>query len=136
MNVGIGTSQVIPVLICGLVSEPGETLLFEQPELHLHPFSQSRLADFFVALALNGRKIIVETHSEYMILRLRYHVLSNHIKPNQITVNFFENNDGTEVHKGTIDDYGNIEYPRDFKDETQKLLDELLNAARNKRKKS
>ena len=132
MNVGIGTSQVLPVLICGLVSERGETLLFEQPELHLHPFSQSRLADFFVALALNGRKIIVETHSEYLILRLRYHVLSGHIKPNQIAVNFFENNDGTMVKEGKLDVYGNLQYPGDFKDETQKLLDELINAAMKK----
>ncbi len=132
MNVGIGTSQVLPVLICGLVSEQGETLLFEQPELHLHPFSQSRLADFFVALALNGRQIIVETHSEYLILRLRYHVLSGHIKPNQIAVNFFENNDGTIVKEGKLDVYGNLQYPGDFKDETQKLLDELINAAMKK----
>ncbi len=132
MNVGIGTSQVLPVLICGLVSAPGEILLFEQPELHLHPFSQSRLADFFVALALNGRKILVETHSEYLILRLRYHVLAGHIKPNQIAVNFFENNDGTIVKEGKLDVYGNLQYPSDFKDETQKLLDELLNVAMKK----
>ena len=47
MNVGIGTSQVLPVLISGLLSEKNEILMFEQPELHLHPYSQSRLADFF-----------------------------------------------------------------------------------------
>ena len=47
MNVGIGTSQVLPVLISVLLSEPNEILVFEQPELHLHPYSQSRLADMF-----------------------------------------------------------------------------------------
>ena len=52
MNVGIGTSQVLPVLISVLLSEPGEILIFEQPELHLHPYSQSRLADMFTEFCI------------------------------------------------------------------------------------
>ena len=75
MNVGIGTSQVLPVLISVLLSEPEELLIFEQPELHLHPYSQSRLADMFVEFCKRGRKIIIETHSEYFLLRLRYHIV-------------------------------------------------------------
>lgn len=133
MNVGIGTSQVLPVLITGLLSEQGEYLLFEQPELHLHPFSQSRLADFFVELVRNGRKIIVETHSEYFILRLRYHVLQNNINEKDIIVNFFQNKGGTKISQGKISGYGNLQYPEDFRDETQKLLDDLMNAALEKR---
>ena len=133
MNVGIGTSQVLPVLITGLLSEEGEYLLFEQPELHLHPFSQSRLADFFVELVRNGRKIVVETHSEYFILRLRYHVLKNNINEKDIIVNFFQNKGGTKISQGEISGYGDLHYPEDFRDETQKLLDDLMNAALEKR---
>ena len=133
MNVGIGTSQVLPVLITGLLSEEGEYLLFEQPELHLHPYSQSRLADFFVELVKRGRKIIVETHSEYFILRLRYQILKNNINKNNVVINFFQNKGGTKISQGEISGYGNIQYPEDFRDETQKLLDDLMNAALEKR---
>lgn len=132
MNVGIGTSQVLPVLITGLLSEEDETLVFEQPELHLHPFSQSRLADFFIALIKNGRRIIVETHSESFILRLRYHILKGNCNKESIAINFFQNKQGTKVSLCNITGYGNIDYPDDFRDETQELLNDLMNAALKK----
>lgn len=133
MNVGIGTSQVLPVLITGLLSEEGEYLLFEQPELHLHPYSQSRLADFFVELVRNGRKIIIETHSEYFVLRLRYQILKSNISERNVVINFFQNKGGTKISQGVLSGYGNLQYPEDFRDETQKLLDDLMNAALEKR---
>jgi predicted ATPase len=73
-NVGVGVSQVLPILTMALVSKRGSTLLFEQPELHLHPAVQSLLGDFFIALAQSGRQCIVETHSEYLINRLRLRI--------------------------------------------------------------
>ena len=88
MNVGIGTSQVLPVLISVLLSEPHEILIFEQPELHLHPYSQSRLADMFVEFCKQGRKIILETHSEYFLLRLRYHIVKNNYSKESAAINF------------------------------------------------
>lgn len=133
MNVGIGVSQVLPVLIMGLLSEKNEMLIFEQPELHLHPYSQSRLADFFMELANGDRKIIVETHSEYMLLRLRYNVLKEKITKTRIVINFFQNKSGTKVFKKEITSNGTIEYPDDFKDETQRLMDDLLNAMLEKK---
>lgn len=129
MNVGIGTSQVLPVLISVLLSEPKEILIFEQPELHLHPYSQSRLADMFVEFCKQGRRIIVETHSEYFLLRLRYHIAKQNCPRESISVNFFQNKDGTKVTNKNISELGNIEYPKDFKDETQDLLNLILDAA-------
>lgn len=129
MNVGIGTSQVLPVLISVLLSEPGEILMFEQPELHLHPYSQSRLADLFAAYCKEGRKVIVETHSEYFLLRMRYHIVKDDYSKDKVEVNFFLNKDGTHVETANISGFGNIEYPMDFRDETQELLDSILKAA-------
>ena len=129
MNVGIGTSQVLPVLITGLLSEINETLVFEQPELHLHPYSQSRLVDFFIALIKHGRKVIIETHSEAIILRLRYHVLKGDCDRNDIAISFFQNDNGTKVSLCDISSYGEINYPENFKDETQELLNDLLAVA-------
>ena len=69
--VGLGVSQLLPVLLRCLLSGPDEIVLLEQPELHLHPASQQRLADFLLACVLSGRQIIVETHSEHLVNRLR-----------------------------------------------------------------
>ncbi|MDD3141665.1 MAG: AAA family ATPase [Lachnospiraceae bacterium] len=129
MNVGIGTSQVLPVLISVLLSEPNELLIFEQPELHLHPYSQSRLADMFVSFCKQGRKVILETHSEYFILRLRYHIVKENFPSKYVAVNFFQNLGGTQVDFTNISGLGNLEYPTDFRDETQDLLDAILEAA-------
>lgn len=70
-SVGVGVSQVLPVLTVCLLAEPGDIVLLEQPELHLHPALQMRLADFLLACVDSGRQIIVETHSEHLVNRLR-----------------------------------------------------------------
>lgn len=129
MNVGIGTSQVLPVLISVLLSEPNEILVFEQPELHLHPYSQSRLADMFTEFCKYGRKIILETHSEYFLLRLRYHIVKEQYSQDATAVNFFQNKGGTKVTFANVSGFGNIDYPDDFRDETQELLNSILEAS-------
>ena len=129
MNVGIGTSQVLPVLISVLLSEPNEILVFEQPELYLHPYSQSRLADMFTEFCKHGRKIILETHSEYFLLRLRYHIVKEQYSQDATAVNFFQNKGGTKVTFANVSGFGNIDYPEDFRDETQELLNSILEAS-------
>jgi predicted ATPase len=70
-DVGFGVSQVLPVLVQGLLMEPGGIYFVQEPEIHLHPDAQGGLADFFIYLASQGISSIVETHSEYLLLRLR-----------------------------------------------------------------
>jgi hypothetical protein len=71
VDVGFGVSQVLPVLVQGLLMRQGGIYLVQQPEIHLHPDAQAGLADFFMYLAVHGVITIVETHSEYLLLRLR-----------------------------------------------------------------
>ena len=70
-DVGIGISQVLPVLVMAYASR-GKLLAMEQPEIHLHPALQAELGDVFIEAALGERKntFILETHSEHLILRL------------------------------------------------------------------
>ena len=73
-SVGVGVSQVLPVLLLCLLAEPGDLVILEQPELHLHPALQHKLADFLLECTRSGRQILVETHSEHLINRLRRRV--------------------------------------------------------------
>jgi hypothetical protein len=69
-DVGIGVSQVLPVLVAAYSVE-NEILAMEQPELHLHPALQAELGDVFVESAIEHKNtFILETHSEHLILRL------------------------------------------------------------------
>lgn len=93
-TIGVGASQLLPVLVAGLTVGRGSVVLIEQPELHLHPLVQSRLADFFV-FARDDVRFIVETHSEYLITRIRRRVAEASISPDKIQVLFADQRDGT-----------------------------------------
>ena len=72
VDVGFGASQVLPILVEALVAKPGSLVIVEQPELHLHPDGQARLADIFIWAANKNKSIFfLETHSENLLLRLR-----------------------------------------------------------------
>jgi len=66
-DVGLGYNQILPVIIQGLLTPPGGLVIFEQPEIHLHPDVQAKLVRYFVRLAKSGRRVLVETHSSHMI---------------------------------------------------------------------
>ncbi len=70
-EVGCGVGQILPVIVQCLAAEPGSTVLLEQPEIHLHQSLQAGMCDFFLAQMRRGIRIVVETHSEIMIQRLR-----------------------------------------------------------------
>jgi predicted ATPase len=69
-DVGFGVSQIFPIIVEGLRMPVANTLILEQPEIHLHPSLQMQLADYFITLALSRKNVIVETHSDHVINRL------------------------------------------------------------------
>lgn len=70
-TVGVGVSQVLPILVMALLAPRNTLLIFEQPEIHLHPKVQSLLGDFFLSMGKLGKQCLVETHSEYLVNQLR-----------------------------------------------------------------
>ncbi len=71
-DVGVGVSQVLPVIVAALFAEPGHIVIVEEPESHLHPLAQSELANLFAEISkTRGVQFIVETHSEHLFLRMQ-----------------------------------------------------------------
>ena len=138
-HVGVGVSQVLPIVLMALLSEPGELLIFEQPELHLHPKVQSRLCDFFCALASAGRQSIIETHSEYFINRLRLRIVQEsppHLA-GRSSVFFITKQQGTSrFDRVDINEFGAIlKWPEEFFDQTDQEVERILIEAAKKRRR-
>lgn len=137
-HVGVGVSQVLPILVLSFLAEIDSVLIFEQPELHLHPKVQTRLADFFVAMNTLGKQCIIETHSEYLINRLRYLVAkADNMKISKESIIYFvEKEKGESIYRPiTINKYGVIEdWPKGFFDESEAIASRILRAGMEKRK--
>ena len=73
-HVGFGISQVLPIILEGLRMSRNSLLILEQPEIHLHPKIQGLLFDFFYSLVEKGKRLLIETHSDHLLVRLRRRV--------------------------------------------------------------
>jgi predicted ATPase len=136
-HVGVGVSQVLPIVVMALLSEADDILIFEQPELHLHPKVQSRLTDFFIALS-KSRQIIIETHSEYIINRLRLRIAQSRddkLKNNSSILFVNKGGEGSNYQKVDVTSFGAIvDWPEDFFDQTDTEVENILLEAVAKKK--
>lgn len=139
-SIGVGVSQVLPTLVMGLIAPRGTTFLLEQPELHLHPRVQSILADFLLGLTWVGKQCIIETHSEYLINRLRRRVAEDHSNKlmDKINIYFVEREKGkSKFQKVDLNEFGAvINWPKGFFDEGPGEAQLIMTAAMEKRRQA
>ena len=137
-HVGVGVSQVLPILVTSLVAKQDTTLIFEQPELHLHPKVQARLADFFLSVTKLGKQCILETHSEHLIDRIRRRIAgaTDDVWKEAAKVYFVEQKpEGSTFREVKINKYGAIEdWPEGFFDQGPEESEAILRAAVKKRR--
>ena len=136
-HVGVGVSQALPIVVASLLADSDTTLIFEQPELHLHPSVQTRLADFFLSMTRLGKQCIVETHSEYIVNRLRLRTATSSESLEPILKIYFVERDqrGTTFREVAVNEYGAIpEWPRGFFDQGPREAESILRAGALRRK--
>ena len=106
-DVGFGITQILPVIVQA-VAFPGDTVLVEQPELHLHPKLQGRMADLFCREAPKTR-FILETHSEHLVLRTMTNVVREVIQPTEAQVLYVDRSrEPTRHHRIRFDPDGEL----------------------------
>jgi predicted ATPase len=122
-DVGFGISQILPVIVQGFLSVPASITLIEQPEIHLHPLMQAELADLFIdiigqAESSDSKTLLIETHSEYLLKRLRRRISEGKLNSDQIALYFIHpkknNGDGAKIERIEISKKGAFKWPESF----------------------
>jgi energy-coupling factor transporter ATP-binding protein EcfA2 len=116
-DVGVGVSQVLPVIVAALFADPGHIVIVEEPESHLHPVAQTQLAEMFAAVSRERQvQFIVETHSEQLLRRMQTLVAKERTAPGQLRMYFVERIASDAVLKALeVDEFGTIRpWPEQF----------------------
>ncbi len=135
-HVGLGVSQVLPVLVALIVAEPGQLVYLEQPELHLHPNAQVALAQVLADAAKRGVRVVAETHSSLLLLGVQTLVAEGKLSPDLVKLHWFtRREDGiTKVDSVDLDEAGTYgEWPVDFDDVSLNVQSRFLDAVDNVR---
>ena len=109
-DVGFGISQVLPVVTLLQYVPEGATVILEQPEIHLHPLAQAALADVIIQAATHRNvQVILESHSEHLLLRLQRRIAEDVISSNDVRLYFCDAPKGkSEITELEVDLMGNI----------------------------
>ena len=140
VDVGHGISQSLPILVDIMAASPstrrpgqssreGRTFLLQQPEVHLHPRGQAQLASLFIeAFKKRGNRFLIETHSDYIVDRVRIAVRQGKLTPDDVAILYFEpKGNAVSIHNMSVDADGNLlgapaGYREFFLRETDRLL--------------
>lgn len=133
-DVGIGTSQLLPIIIESVISKKSSTLIIEEPETHIHPNAQALLADLFVeCIKQDSKTFFIETHSMYFLQKIQILVSRNVIDPKDIGIYYFNQcEDGTKISTIDLAENGLFKqnFPKGFFDVAFELSKELMRVKR------
>jgi len=116
-DVGFGVSQVLPGIVALRVAKPDDTVYIEQPEFHLHPNAQVRLAELLANAANRGVRVIAETHSSLLIRGVQTLVAEGKLKPELVKLHWFQRDKrgATTISSADLDSRGAFgDWPEDF----------------------
>ena len=129
MDVGYGVNQILPLLV-DTIRARRRAFLLQQPEVHLHPKGQAALANLFAALTKSrGHSFLIETHSDYIVDRMRVCVRKGEIDARDVVILYFapDKKGGVKIHPIELDEGGQIKNPpRGYRDFFIKEIDRVL----------
>ena len=130
IDVGYGVSQALPIITELLRPGAASMFLLQQPEVHLHPSAQAALGSLFCSIAGPERQLVVETHSDYIIDRVRMDVRDKKtdLRPEDVSILYFERGESdVKIHSIRLDADGNVldapdSYGQFFMEETRRSI--------------
>lgn len=136
-DVGLGTAQVLPVVVALHAAGEGQLVYIEQPELHLHPNAQVHLAEVIVAAVRRGVRIVIETHSSLLLLGIQTQIAEGVIDATDVRLHWFLRNERTgktEIETADLESDGTFgSWPVDFDEIQLRLQSEFMTALEKRR---
>ncbi len=131
INVGFGITYVLPVVVTLISAKPGDIILLENPEAHIHPRGQRMLGELLAAAAAGGVQVLLETHSDHVMNGIRVAAKKGRLEPKDTRFfYFYKDTDDDYRHKTVcpmLDEHGRLsEWPKGFFDEWDNALLDLL----------
>ena len=129
VNVGFGIPYVLPLVVALLTVDKNGILLIENPESHLHPRGQTKMADLIARAAARGTQIICESHSDHIINGVRIAVKNELLACDDLAVVYFDKDEDQITHtiEIAVDQNGNLsDYPEGLLDEWGIQMSALL----------
>ncbi|MBV9231711.1 MAG: AAA family ATPase [Chloroflexi bacterium] len=136
-DVGLGISQTLPVIVALHTADEGQLVYLEQPEIHLHPRAQSAMAEVLADAAMQGARLVVETHSSLLLLGIQTLVAEGKLPPEMVKLHWFKllDDGSTEIISADLDETGAFgDWPEDFASVTLDSENRYLDAAQNRLK--
>ena len=131
-NVGFGISYALPVITALLAAQPGELIIIENPESHIHPRGQAEIGKLIARAAMNDVQVIVETHSDHIVNGIRVAVKEQDITEDKVMFFYFERKieereQFSKITNIEVDRNGELSsYPKNLLDEWSKQLIKLV----------
>ncbi|NEG83728.1 AAA family ATPase [Pantoea agglomerans] len=133
-NVGFGISYILPVIVMCLSASPGDIIIIDTPEAHLHPRGQSRIGELLANTAADGVQVIVETHSDHVINGIRKLVIKKKLSAEDTSFYYFSlltgeevNSPISKVYNPKLDINGQFDdWPEGFFDEWSISMSEMI----------
>ncbi len=113
-NVGYGITYDLPIVTALLSASPGDLIIIENPEAHIHPFGQSKLMELVCKAAHEGVQIIIETHSDHIINGALVSCHQGLIENQELKVYYFDRDEelhATKVFNLAVEKNGRIAHP-------------------------
>ncbi len=110
VDMGFGLSQVLPLIVQGVMANKRSTIVAEQPEIHLNPKLQTVLGELFAFIISRGVNVLTETHSEHLLLTVRRLMAEKEVSSESVALYFVEreNRDST-IREVALEENGHIE---------------------------
>ncbi len=128
-HMGSGVSYAIGVLVSCLSAQPGDIVVIENPEIHLHPKAQSDLTEFLCFAANAGIQVILETHSDHVFNGIRKSIVKQEILNTDVAVHFFQLDENALSQNTVIklNEHGRVmTHPKGLFDQFDDDLDQIL----------
>jgi hypothetical protein len=134
-DVGFGISQVLPVLVALRAANEGQLVYLEEPEIHLHPRAQVKLANILADAAKRGVTVVAETHSSLLLRTIQTLVAKGKLPAHLVKLHWFSRGaeGATRISSVTPDENGAFgDWPEDFGDVALQSEKEYLDAVESK----